>query len=117
MRFRYWQAVNTLCYQEIAEAIVEEKWAAKKKEIDVILEWKDDVTTKLAQLQQQFDDLKDSFDNLHRGMLGKISEYDGNLINVGTEIKAMEKVFSKVLPSLTDSVNKLQRISGVVKKK
>ena len=49
-----------------------------------------------------------------------ISEYDENLINVGTEIKTMEKVFSKVLPSLTDSVNKLQRFSdsyGSVKKK
>ena len=54
-------------------------------------------------------------------MLGKITEYDDNLTNVGTEIKAMGKVFSKVLPSLTDSVNKLQRYSGkapsVVKRK
>lgn len=98
--------------EEIAEAIVEEKWAEKGKEIDRIVEWKDEVTAKLAQLQQQIDDLKASFDSLHKGMLGKISEYDENLTNVGTEIKAMEKVFSRVLPSLTDSVNKLQRISN-----
>lgn len=104
--------------EEIAEAIVEEKWRDKKREIDRIIEWKDEVTTRLAQLQQQIDDIKSSFDSLHKGMLGKISEYDENLTNVGTEIKAMEKVFSKVLPSLTDSVNKLQRISdsGVKKK-
>jgi len=98
--------------QEIAEAVVEEKWKEKEKEIVKVTEWKDEVTTKLAQLQQQFDDLKASFESLHKGMLGKISEYDENLTNVGTEIKAMEKVFSKVLPSLTDSVNKLGRISG-----
>lgn len=104
--------------EEIAEAIVEEKWRDKKREIDRIIEWKDEVTTRLAQLQQQIDDLKSSFDSLHKGMLGKISEYDENLTNVGTEIKAMEKVFSKVLPSLTDSVNKLQRMSdSSVKKK
>jgi len=103
--------------EEIAEAIVEEKWKEKEKEINKILEWKEEMTTKLTQLQQQMDDLKASFDSLHKGMLGKITEYDENLTNVGTEIKAMEKVFSKVLPSLTDSVNKLQRMSGPVKKK
>ena len=103
--------------EEIAEAIVEEKWKEKEAEINKIIEWKDTITTKLTQLQQQFDDLRASFDSLHKGMLGKITEYDENLTNVGTEIKAMEKVFSKVLPSLTDSVNKLQRISTGVKKK
>ena len=103
--------------QEIAEAIVEEKWKEKEAEIKKITGWKDEVTSKLAQLQQQIDDLKSSFDSLHKGMLGKISEYDENLTNVGTEIKAMEKVFSKVLPSLTDSVNKLGRMSNGGKKK
>jgi len=103
--------------QEVAEAIVEEKWREKKKELDKILEWKEEMATKITQLQQQFTDLKSSFDNLHKGMLGKITEYDENLTNVGTEIKAMEKVFSKVLPSLTDSVNKMQRMTSPVKKK
>lgn len=103
--------------EEVAEAIVEEKWREKEREISKIVEWRDEVTTRLAQLQQQMDDLKASFDSLHKGMLGKISEYDENLTNVGTEIKAMEKVFSKVLPSLTDSINKLQRISDSGKKR
>jgi len=98
--------------EEIAEAIVEEKWKEKEKEITKITEWKEETTAKLTQLQQQITDLKSSFDSLHKGMLGKISEYDENLTNVGTEIKAMEKVFSKVLPSLTDSVSKLGRMSG-----
>lgn len=103
--------------QEIAEAIVEEKWKEKKKEIDKIIDWKEETATKITQLQQQFTDLKSSFDNLHKGMLGKITEYDENLTNVGTEIKAMEKVFSKVLPSLTDSVNRMQRMTTPVRKK
>ena len=102
--------------EEIAEAIVEEKWREKEKEIIKIIEWKEEVTAYLTQFKQQIEDLKSSFESLHKGMLGKISEYDENLTNVGTEIKAMEKVFSKVLPSLTDSVNKMQRISGTKKK-
>jgi hypothetical protein len=106
------QGLDRTSTEEIAEAIVEEKWREKSVEISKVIEWKDEVTTKLAQLQQQIDDLKASFGSLHKGMLGKISEYDENLTNVGTEIKAMEKVFSRVLPSLTDSVNKLQRMSN-----
>lgn len=104
--------------EEVAEAIVEEKWKEKEKEFNKIMEWKEDITTKIVQLQQQMEDLRSSFDSLHKGMLGKITEYDDNLVNVGTEIKAMEKVFSKVLPSLTDSVNKLDRFanSGIKKK-
>jgi len=108
--------INKEQIEEIAEAIVEEKWKEKKKEINKIIEWKEETTTTLIQLKQQIDDLKASFDSLHKGMLGKISEYDENLTNVGTEIKAMEKVFSKVLPSMTDSVNRLQRMSSLKKK-
>ena len=115
------QGSNQESIQEIAEAVVEEKWNEKRREIEKITEWKEEVNTKLAQLQQKIDDINASFDSLHKGVLGKITEYDENLTNVGTEIKAMEKVFSKVLPSLTESVNKLDRFASatgpVLKKK
>ena len=40
-----------------------------------------------------------------------------NILEVGTEIKAMEKVFQKVLPTFTSTVNELSRITGNLKKK
>ncbi len=43
-------------------------------------------------------------------------EYDQNILNVGTEIKVMEKVFQKVLPTLTENVNELSRITKGMKK-
>ncbi len=58
------------------------------------------------------DSLKENFDKLHQGILGKISEYDGNLKEVGSSVKAMDQVFKEVLPSLTESVNKLGRIAN-----
>ena len=54
--------------------------------------------------------LKERFESLHKGVLGKITEYDQNLTNVGTEIKAMEKVFQNILPTFTENVNKLERV-------
>ena len=50
-------------------------------------------------------------------IVAKISDYDKNLLDVGTEIKAMEKVFQKVLPELTGSVSELSRITKGIKGK
>lgn len=96
--------------EEIAEAIIEEKWNELVKDINKVIEWKEKTESRITKLEQSLKDLRSSFDNLHRGMLGKISDYDKNLVEVGTEIKAMEKVFQKVLPTFTENVNKLSRI-------
>lgn len=98
--------------EQIAEAIIDEKWNDLVKDINKVVELNKKAESRLAKIEGDVKNLKDNFDSLHKGVLGKITEYDKNLVNVGTEIKAMEKVFSKVLPSLTDSVNKLNRISG-----
>jgi hypothetical protein len=55
--------------------------------------------------------MSNSLNSLHKNLLNKISEYDRNIVDVGTEIKAMEKVFQKILPSLTENVNKLERMA------
>ena len=46
--------------------------------------------------------------------MSKIADYDKNLLSVGTEIKAME-VFQKVLPTLTENVGELSRITKEIK--
>ena len=96
--------------EEIAEAIIDEKWNEFVKDMNKVIEWKEKTESRVIRLEQGFSDLRASFDSLHRGMLGKISEYDKNLVDVGTEIKAMEKVFQKVLPTFTENVGKLSRM-------
>ncbi len=103
--------------QEVAETIIEEKWEELVKDIKSVVEWKESTETKISQLEQKFTDLKDNFDNLHKGIVGKIGEYDESLSNVGTEIKALEKVFQKILPTLTENVNELSRITKGMKEK
>ena len=68
-------------------------------------------------VEQQTKDLKSTLDNLHSAIIGKIGEYDKNLLSVGTEIKAMEKVFQKILPSLSDNVAELSKITTRLKGK
>ncbi len=102
--------------EEVAEAIIDEKWDELVKNINKIIEWKNKSESKISSLEQQFKDLKNDFDKLHQAVIGKIGEYDQNILNVGTEIKVMEKVFQKVLPTLTENINELSRITKGMKK-
>jgi hypothetical protein len=97
--------------EEMIETIVEEKWQAVSGDINKIMEWKNDVDAKLIKMDQKIEELRDNFDKLHQAVIGKVGEYDKNILSVGAELKAMEKVFSKVLPVFTDNVNELNRIT------
>ena len=103
--------------EEIAEAIIDEKWEDIAKNINKIIEWKDSVEAKISGLEDDFNKLKLDFDKLHSSILGKVGEYDQHILNVGTEIKAMEKVFQKILPTLTENVSQLSRVTETMKKK
>jgi len=97
--------------EELAEVIIDEKWEELIKSLNKITEWKDSTEMRLGKMEQEFSDLKSDFDNLHKAIIGKIGEYDQNILNVGTEIKAMEKVFQKILPTFTENVAELSRIT------
>ena len=103
--------------EEIAEAIIDEKWNEFTKDVTKIIEWKERTESRLARIEQDLKQLKESFDTLHKSVLGKISDYDRNITEVSTGINAMERVFQKVLPTLTDNVNKLSRITDSMGKK
>jgi hypothetical protein len=102
--------------ERVAEAIIEEKWNELTKHINKIIDWKDKTESRVTRMEQQFNDLRTSFESLHQALLGKVNEYDQNIVNLGVEIKAMEKVFQKILPTLTDNVTELSRITKDLKR-
>ncbi len=109
--------IDTSRIEEITEAIIDEKWNELVKNINKIIDWKDKVESRIDALEQELKDMKANFGSLHDAILGKIGEYDQNMTNLGADIKAMEKVFQKILPTLTDNINELSRISKDFKKK
>jgi DNA-binding transcriptional MerR regulator len=102
---------------EIAEAIIDEKWNVLVDNVNTILEWKDAVEARVTKLESRIESLQHSFDKLHEGILGKIGDYDKGLQQVSVEIKALEKVFQKILPGFVDNVKELSRITDKMKKK
>ncbi len=103
--------------EEVAEAIIEEKWEDLMKSINKLLEWKEEMENKMASVEQSMKDLKENFSNLQRSVFGKVAEYDKSMKSVGADIQAMETVFQKVLPTLTDNVNELSRLTRKAKDK
>ncbi len=103
--------------EELAEAIIDEKWDELMKNISKITEWKDKTEQRMTKFEQELADFNKNFTSLQQGVLGKISEYDQNILNVGIEVKAMEKVFQKLIPTFTENVNELSRVTKGLKKK
>ncbi|PIN86587.1 hypothetical protein COV19_03650 [Candidatus Woesearchaeota archaeon CG10_big_fil_rev_8_21_14_0_10_44_13] len=110
------QTSNEDRIQEIAEAIIDEKWSELISNVNKVIEWKDVAETRIAKIEQQLSDIKGNFDRLHEGVLGKLTDYDKGIREVGVEIKALEKVFQKVLPGFIENVNELSRITSTMKK-
>lgn len=102
--------------EEMIEAIIDEKWNDMVADINKVVAWKESTEARITKLEQQMTDLKDQFDKLHQAVVGKVGEYDQHILDVGAEVKAMEKVFSKVLPVFTDNVAELSRITDAMKR-
>lgn len=102
---------------EVAEAIIEEKWTDLVANVGRIVDWKDKTESKLSSMETQISTLKADFDKLHSAILEKITDYERSITDVGTEIKALEKVFQKILPGFVENVQELSRITSNIKAK
>jgi hypothetical protein len=101
--------------EELVEAIIDEKWNELVKDINKVVEWKQKADAKLVAMEQQMDDMQAQFDKLHQAIIGKVGDYDRHILEVSTQLQAMEKVFGKVLPTFIDNVNELNVITQKIK--
>ncbi|MFT4309801.1 MAG: hypothetical protein ACMXYL_04915 [Candidatus Woesearchaeota archaeon] len=95
---------------EIAEAIIDEKWKEMKTYIEKMVEWKSRVENRILKIESETKMLRDEIIALQKGIMDKVQTYDRHITDVATEIKAMERVFQKIIPSLTENVTELSRV-------
>ncbi len=101
--------------EELIEAVIDEKWKEIERNIMKIVSWKDKIEQRISQMEQNLTDLRSDYDGLQKAIIGKVGDYDKNVLEVGTQLKAMEKAFSEVLPQFTRNINDLNRITQRVK--
>ncbi len=102
--------------ESIAESLIDEKWDELIAEVKKIVEWKEAIEERQARIQGDLDRLKEDFTVLHQGVLGKLEEYDTRMRDVGTELKAVGKVFKDVVPEFVENVKELKGITSRVRR-
>jgi len=103
--------------EEAIESAIDEKWGVFEENVKKIISWKNDVENRMKQVESRMSGLEDQMKTLHEGIFGKIGEYDTHIKHLGSELKAMDKVFQKVLPDLAENVAELGSIADLMKKK
>ena len=103
--------------EALIESIIEEKWKNTIQRFGNLDIWKEKVKTDVISIKQELIRLEHRFDNIEKAILGKISQYDRNIVNIGNEMKVLEQVFQKIINPLTTNIKELSRITKELKEK
>jgi len=101
--------------EEIAEEIVAEKFDELKNKIGDIIEFKEDIQSKINFLGEKTKRIETVIDSLQAALLGKVQEYGQNIKDLGAEMRSMEGAFSKILNPLIDNIKELSKITAKLK--
>ncbi len=100
----------------VIEAVVNEKWDELISKIGNIAVWKEKVTNDVVAIKQELVRLEENFRGLQNAILGKVKDYDEGVRGIHSEMKALEKVFEKILEPLTSNIKDLNRVTEELKK-
>ena len=111
------QEANLDEVEALIESIIEEKWKNSLQRFGNMDVWRERVKTDVTSVKQELIRLEHRFDNIEKAILGKISQYDKNIVNIGNEMKVLEQVFQKIITPLTTNIKELSRITKEMKEK
>ncbi len=103
--------------EELVESIVEEKWQEYMERIGDIESWKIRTEDDVNSIKQEIIRLGNRFDQLQNSVVEKVSDYNRSVEDVGSEIKALEKVFKNILDPFTTNIKELNKITKELKGK
>ena len=101
---------------EIIEAIVSEKWEEVMGSVGNLAVWKEKVNNDITSIKQELVRLEERFEQLQGAVIGRVKDYDEGMKGIHTEMKALEKVFERILEPLTSNIKELNRITQDLKK-
>ncbi len=96
---------------ETIEKLLEEKWETLVENVSKIAMWKEKQENDVKSLREDLIVIKENFEKIEKKFTNRLSDYDKNILDVNSEIKALEKVFQKITPTLVNNVNELSKIA------
>ncbi|MBS3144474.1 hypothetical protein J4208_02715 [Candidatus Woesearchaeota archaeon] len=103
--------------EQVAESIINEKWQKLMENMGDLNMWKEKVRTDVLSIKQELVRLDAKVESLQKIIIGKVHDYDQHITEVGTDIKALEKVLQNVITPLSSNVKELSRITEKFKAK
>ena len=100
---------------ETVEKIIEEKWIELTNNVQKVVDWKSKVEEQITLIKEDIAAMQEGFSTLEKRLISKINSYDRSILDVGSEIKALDKVFQKITPTLVNNVTELGRIAKDLK--
>lgn len=110
------ERVNYDAIEEIAESIIGEKWGDLVKGVGDLKIWKEKIDIDLSGVKQEIVRMQRRFEGLQNSVTGKVSEYGEGIIELGSEIRALERVLEKIITPLTTNIKDLQKVTDKLKK-
>lgn len=101
--------------EELVESVVEEKWNRFSDVLANMEIWKSRMNDDMVSVKQELLRLSRRFDMIQNSVMGRVDEYSHNVQEMGTELKALEKVFKNILEPLTTNIKELNRITEDMK--
>ncbi len=102
--------------ERLLEQIIEEKWKGVTNKLDAIENWKAGIDAKMEAIDKGIASLNGRIDKVQTSAASRVDEYDRTMQDVQTEMKALEKIMGKLIPSMTDTIKELREIAEETKR-
>lgn len=113
---QFTSSVDPTQVQAVIESIIEEKWNTFVQDLGDYKTWKEKTELQLKAIKQEIIRTQTRFEVMEKSILGKVKDYDNNITEFSTDVKALSKVFQKILEPLKENINELSRITKELKK-
>lgn len=102
--------------QSLVEEVIDERWKEFLSTIGDITMWKAQMSDEQEAIKQEILRQQARVDSLQAAVLGKVEEYGSGVKEIGLEMKALEKVFEKILEPLSSNIKELNKITETLRK-
>jgi hypothetical protein len=105
-------SIDNETVSEIADQVVQEKFAEYNKKTGDIVAFKNEVKDKIRDLDDRLKRIESNIDLLQRSVIGKIGEYGENITLVQKDLTNIHDTMSKMMNPLIDNYQQLRKIAG-----
>lgn len=102
--------------QSLVEEVIDERWKEFLSTIGDITIWKSQMGDEQEAIKQEILRQQARIDSLQVAVLGKVEEYNQGIKEIGLEMKALEKVFEKILEPLSSNIKELNKVTETLRR-